>query len=54
MPELRLTFAHERDTKRTYRFKEESDEPVMGTLYVSKGAFETRPSRLEVTVSILV
>ena len=53
MPELRLTFAHERDTRRMYRFKEESDEPVMGTLYVSKGAFETRPSRIEVTVTVL-
>jgi hypothetical protein len=53
MPELRISFAHERDTKRMYRFKEESEEPVMGTLYVSKGAFEDRPSRISVTVTVL-
>jgi len=53
MKELALRFAFQRDTKRMYRFEEESEEPVVGSLYVSKGAFEARPARLEVTVRVI-
>ncbi len=48
-----VTLEFERETKRKYRFAETSDEPVMGTLYVSKTAFEDRPSRIEVTLRSL-
>lgn len=45
-----VRFTYERDTKNKYRFSEDADEPVMGTLYVAKGLFEERPERLEVTL----
>ncbi|MCK5251792.1 MAG: hypothetical protein KAQ96_02540 [Thermoplasmata archaeon] len=48
-----LTFEYERDTKNKYRFREASDEPVMGTIYVSKDHFEDRPDKLEVTLKVL-
>lgn len=46
--EVDLTFRYERDTKRTYRFQEESENPVVGTLYVQKNAFKSRPEKIEV------
>ncbi|MFQ6059898.1 MAG: hypothetical protein ACE5KV_01190 [Thermoplasmata archaeon] len=48
--ELNLTFRYERDTKRTYRFQEESEIPVVGTLYVQKSAFKSRPEKIEVVL----
>ncbi len=48
------TFLYERETKRTYRFQEEGpDQPVIGTLYVQKSAFELKPERLKVTLEVL-
>ncbi|MFQ6128652.1 MAG: hypothetical protein ACE5QW_07100 [Thermoplasmata archaeon] len=46
--EVTLTFRYERDTKRTYRFQEESENPIVGTLYVQKSAFKSRPEKIEV------
>jgi len=43
-----FTFSFERETKNKYRFREEGVDPVVGTLYVSKALFESRPSTLEV------
>jgi len=48
--ERTIRLVYERDTKRTYRFQEESDDPVVGTLYVKKGAFKQRPKEIEVTI----
>ncbi|MFQ6128181.1 MAG: hypothetical protein ACE5QW_04695 [Thermoplasmata archaeon] len=52
--EVTLTFSYKRDTKRTYRFQEESDNPIVGTLYVQKRAFKSRPERIEVTLKAKV
>ena len=51
--ETKVSFEYERETKRKYRFKEQSEEPVMGTLYVSKDLFDQRPERLEVTLRVV-
>jgi len=48
--EKTLTFAYERDTKRTYRFQEQNPEPIIGTLYIKKHFFARRPSTIEVTI----
>ena len=48
--ERTLTFEYERDTKNKYRFREDSEVRVMGTLYVVKDLFEERPDRMEVTL----
>ena len=51
--ETKVEFEFERETKRKFRFKELSEEPVMGTLYVSKDLFDERPERLEVTLKVV-
>ncbi len=51
--ERKVTFEFERETKRKYRFKEHAEEPVMGTLYVSKDLFDERPDKLEVTLRVI-
>lgn len=51
--ESSLAFEYERATKNKYRFREASDEPVMGTIYISKDHFEDRPDKLEVTLRVL-
>jgi len=48
--EMKIKFVYERDTKRTYRFHEDSEDPWIGTLYVKKTAFQRRPDAVEVTV----
>jgi len=48
--ERKLTFSYERDTKNKYRFREDSEVPVMGTIYLAKELFEAPPDRVEVTV----
>lgn len=48
--EQHLVFKYERDTKRTYRFTEDSENPIVGTLYVQKHAFKSRPDKVEVTL----
>ena len=51
--ERKVTFVYEKDTKNKYRFTEDADEPVMGTLYVTKDLFDQRPRRLEVTLRVV-
>lgn len=46
--EKHLAFRFERETKRTYRFQEESEDPIVGTLYVQKSAFKSRPEKIDV------
>jgi len=48
--EKTIHLVYERDTKRTYPFQEESDDPVVVTLYVKKGAFRQRPKAIEITL----
>ena len=52
---MEATFVYERETKRTYRFQEEetSDPVKIGTLYVQKTAFDSKPGRLQVTIDVL-
>ena len=35
---MKIRFEFEKETKGTFRFKEVSDEPVIGTLYIKKSA----------------
>lgn len=49
---MKVSFEFERETKRTYRFKEVSEEPVIGTLYVQQSAFDEKPERIEVTIKV--
>jgi len=51
--EKKIEFRFERETKRTYRFMEDSDDPVVGTLYIQQSAFDRRPDRIEVTIRTL-
>ena len=48
--EKTIHFVYERDTKRTYRFQEQADDPIVGTLYVKKSVFFRRPEAVEVTI----
>jgi len=51
-----VEFEHERDTKRTYRFREvveNNDTPVIGTLYVQQSMFDEQPNRLMVTIEVI-
>lgn len=43
-----LAFRFERETPGTYRFKEEAAVPVVGTIYIKKTAFGTKPETLKV------
>ncbi|MBA7505092.1 hypothetical protein ES706_03755 [subsurface metagenome] len=44
---------YERQTKRTFRFKEAKEPIRIGTLYVQKTAFATQPKRIHVTVEVV-
>lgn len=48
-----LNFTKDRETKGTYRFAEEGDNPIVGNLYVKKEAFAggAAPDKLKVTVA---
>lgn len=49
---ITINFSFERATKNTYRFHEESDNPIIGTLYVKKSAFPNgQPSKLLITAT---
>ena len=50
--QTKVKFQYERETKNKSRFREDAEDPVMGTLYVSKGLFEERPEELEVTLRV--
>lgn len=46
------TFEFERSTKNTHRFHEDSETPVIGTLYVQQSAFPNgAPESITVTIS---
>lgn len=48
---ITLTFSLERETKGTFRFAEDGDEPKVGTLYVKKSVFGSKaPDALTVTI----
>jgi hypothetical protein len=52
MKKTTLIFNHEKDTKGTYRYaEEESENPVVGTLYLKKkAAGNEAPKKLRVTI----
>jgi len=50
MDKIEVEFEFEKSTKRTYRYKEVSDDPVVGTLYVKKHKLEGKPKTLQVTI----
>jgi hypothetical protein len=48
---MTVTFELERETKNTFRFSENAENPVIGTLYVQKSAFaDETPRTLTVTI----
>lgn len=52
MPLTRI-FTFERETKNTYRFREDPEidqESIIGVLYVQKFAFDSKPQKLQVSV----
>ncbi len=51
--EMKATFKFERETKRTYRYLEEADAPVVGTIYIRQSALDHRPNRIEITIRTL-
>jgi hypothetical protein len=53
MRNLTLKFVRERTTKNTFRFAEQSANPVVGTLYVKKWAHSSlgAPENLTVTIA---
>jgi len=44
-----VTLSLDKTTKRMYRFKEDGDENLVGTLYVNQNAFEGEPKKIKVT-----
>jgi len=57
MKAIEATFDYERTTKNTVRFQEDSDVPVIGTLYIQKHALKSNggleAKKVKVTVEIL-
>jgi hypothetical protein len=47
-----LTFTKDKETKGTFRYAEDGDEPVVGTVYVRKAAAEKLGNPEKITVSI--
>ena len=46
-----ISFRFERATKNMYRFREDSPDPVVGTLYMNKRMFENgSPDKINVTI----
>jgi hypothetical protein len=50
--EFVVLMEYERSTKSKWRFREVSDTPVIGTLYLDQGVFASRPDRIYVTVEV--
>jgi hypothetical protein len=49
---LLSTFTYERDTKNKVRFTEDGDEPVIGTLYMTKQAYKSLGEPNSIVVKI--
>jgi hypothetical protein len=48
---MRIGFSFEKPTKNMLRYREDNTtDPIVGTLYVSKRAFPTTPDKLTVTI----
>lgn len=50
--ELVVNFQKEKETKRTWRFQEEADEPVIGAIYIQKTVFGDGPVPEKITATI--
>src|SRR5690606_1651416 len=51
MEPITVEMTIDKTTKNTYRFSENSDEPVMSTIYLQKSAFEGLPPKT-ITVTV--
>ena len=49
-----LTFKHEKDTKGTHRYQEDSEEPVIGTLYIRKDKMSRIAGELPGTLTVTI
>jgi hypothetical protein len=50
---MEIKFAFEKATKNTFRFEELSTDPIIGYLYVKKGAFNGRqPSHVIINLEV--
>ena len=47
---IKAIFELERETKGTYRYKELSNTPVVGTLYIKKSAMNNPVSRISIEI----
>jgi hypothetical protein len=49
---LELTFTQDKETKGTFRYAEDGDEPIIGSVYIRKPAAEKlgNPTAIKVTV----
>jgi hypothetical protein len=50
---MTVELAFDRETKRTYRFAEQGNQNLVGTLYVSKHAFEGQPASIRMTIEVI-
>ena len=51
---IEVELEYEKETRRTYRFKENKEPPVIGYLYVQKTAFEEEPpKKIKVTIEAI-
>lgn len=52
---MNILFTFEKETKGTYRFKENGDDPIIGTIYIKKSAIKnlgiTEDSVLSISIS---
>ncbi len=46
----KMVFTFEKETKNTYRYQEDSQDPIIGVLYVQKKHFPNKPTSLIVTI----
>ena len=49
---VELSFKFEKETKNCYRFKEvvEDKPPIVGTIYLQKSVFESKPEGVRVSI----
>jgi len=45
-----IALSLDKKTKRMYRFKEEGDKNIVGTMYVNQSIFDGEPKKIKVTV----
>ena len=51
--EKEIKFEFEKETKGTFRFKEVSDAPIIGTLYIKKTFMKEQPKELTIILKVI-